>query len=489
MGALVPHVWERIGSSGLAMDMESTSMPPEYALTALNAVFSNTGNIESRQGFAAYSSAWASGTPIQIFEYLAANGDAINIVSTATDLFDVTTSAKTSRKGGLSPSAGDWKFLNFNGKVLGWQASHTPIVKTGSGNWAAISVSTGTLPDGNAAAAAFGRVWAVDDDKQTIRYCALLDETKWAAADGGGLIDMRTVWTQGMDEVIAIEAYGSYLVVFGRRHIILWADGSGSQLGLDPINMYVTDTIDHIGAINRNAVQLVGELDIAFWSNSGIRSLSRTMQERAAPSAEISPKNRIYIAGGVTASNSGSVRMAYHAAKGLLLAYAPTTDRILVFDTRDAGRQPNGELRMSEWLLSATALGTTKAGLLLLGVSDNLGSYSGFRDFTVAYNFILKTGWIDIRGEQYRKQALKMFQGQVTEPSSLSLEYARDFDVSVTLGSATQTITPANTGSWRTSSVQGDASYVMLYMRQSTTVQSAKSFAAVTLYTKPTRLA
>ena len=102
--------------------------------------------------------------------------------------------------------------------------------------------------------AAFGRIWAVDDDKQTVRYCALLDETKWATASGGGSIDMRNVWSNGMDYVTAISSIGSNLVIFGRKHIVIYTDGSGSELGVDPTQMYVVDIIEGTGCVARDSL-------------------------------------------------------------------------------------------------------------------------------------------------------------------------------------------------------------------------------------------
>lgn len=483
---LVNHDWPNLCAAGLAKDFEFTAMPAEYALDLLNAVFGVNGQVETRKGLVAYSSAWASGTPVQIFEYLAADGTSRIIVSTSSDLFEVTSSAKTSRVGALTPSAGDWKFLNFNGKVLGWQAGHTPIVKTGAGNFAAITAASGTLPDGNAACAAFGRVWALDDDKQTIRYSALLDETKWAVADGGGVIDMRTVWTQGMDQVVAIEAFGSSLVVFGRRHIILWQDGSGSQLGLSPLNMYVTDTVDFVGALSRNAVCMVGELDILFWSDSGIRSLRRSVQERANPNTDISPKNRLYIAAGVSTATRDEIRMAYHAKDGIVVVQAPVYDQALCFDVRHVS--DGGECRMTEWFLDVKAAGTTRDQELLIGVTNNLGTYSGYRDFGATYTLTINSCWIDIRGNPRRKQALKLLRS-FTNKGATTVTYRRDFDANTdyTVSVADDFLSDTGGQQFR-APLAGEASFVQLSFTNSTTVQSAYGLSGAEIITKPLRL-
>lgn len=479
--------WPNLCAAGLAKDIEFTAMPPEYALDLLNAVFGTNGQVETRQGFLAFSSAWSSGTPVQIFEYLAADGTSRIIVSTSSDLFEVTSSTKTSRVGALTPAAGDWKFLNFNGKVLGWQAGHTPIVKTGAGNFANISASSGTLPDGNAACSAFGRVWAVDDDKQTIRYCALLDETKWAVADGGGVLDMRQVWTSGMDEVVAIEAFGSNLVVFGRRQIIIWTDGAGSQIGLSPVNMYVTDTIDNIGTLSRNAVLVVGELDLVFWSNSGIRSLRRSVQERSNPNSDLAPKNRLYIAAGVSTATRDEIRMAYHAKGGFVVIQAPVYDQMFCLDVRNFEQAVSGEARMTEWFLDAKALASTRDQALLFGTTDKLGTYTGYRDFTVAYTLTINSGWIDIRGEHRRKQALKLLRG-FNQKGSTAITYRRDFvfDTDYTVNVANDFLGDTDSQQWR-APLAGEASFIQVSVSDTTTTQSAYGLSGMSLYSKPLR--
>jgi hypothetical protein len=39
------------------------------------------------------------------------------------------------------------------------------------------------------------------------------------------------------------------LIVFGKRHIIMWTDGAGAALGLDPGNIYVEDVIEGAGTV------------------------------------------------------------------------------------------------------------------------------------------------------------------------------------------------------------------------------------------------
>lgn len=421
---------------GQAQDRRDFPLGPEWAVETNNLVIDATGRMSARKGWVQQNTDPFDGTAdvVQIHEYINESGASEIIFSTPTKLWSGVT-VPEDITGSLTFTVGNWKFINFNDQVLGWTAGEGPIAYDGSGTFGTITAASGTIPDGNTALAAFGRVWAVDDDKQTIGYSALLDYTRWAEADGGGTIDMRSVWTQGMDEVVAIHAFGSNLVVFGRRHIIIWTDGSGSQLGLDPENMYVTDTIDNVGVVARDAVTLVGEIDVAFWSDSGIRSLVRTMQERATPVNDISPNNRNYIATGKSTATLSQIRAAYSPQEGLVLFKAPAQDVLYVFDVRQP--TPDNGYRMTEWNLDPVSMTVTVSGDLYFGFSGNVGLYSGYTDDDASYPFQYESGWVDIKGDESRKQALKAFKGffYAEQEQFVQIRWGVDF------GSLSQSIT------------------------------------------------
>lgn len=389
------------GFSGMARQRQHAPLGPEWAAHATNIVVDSAGRLGSRKGWDNLNA-----TPIeaiiQTHQFINAAGTTTQYTSTGTKIYSGTSSLQD-RTNSLTFTAGNWKFLNFNGYCLGWQAAHTPIVATGT-TFTAITAATGTLPDGNAACAAFGRIWALDDDKQTIRYCALLDHTKWATADGGGTIDMRSVWTRGMDEVVAIIAFGSSLAVFGKRHIVVWVDGSGSELGLSPTNMYVSTVLEDIGLVARDAICQVGELDVVFWSHNGIRSLSRTMQEQAAPARELSAMNRDYLAAALTGTLA-NIRMVYAPTEGLILVSQPAVPKTYVFDVR--APLEDGSLRMTEWTLCPSAWCSTITNTLLLGTSAGyLGTYGGYDDNGTGFQFHYESGWVRI-SEDGRRHSLK----------------------------------------------------------------------------------
>jgi hypothetical protein len=389
---------------GLAKQRQQVALGPEWCTVAENVVIDGAGRLACRRGWARLNSTPAAAAIVQLHEYIKSNGDTEMISSTATKLYSGTATL-TEKTGALTITAGNWKFINFNGKCLAWQIGHTPLVYTGTGDFAQLSATSGTLPTGNTALAAFGRVWAADSDGQTLKYSALLDETKWAVADGGGLIDMRSVWTKGMDTIVSIVSYGSALVVMGRRHIIIWTDGSGSELGLNPLDMYVGTILENVGSVARDGVALIGEVDVAFWSSNGVRSLRRTLQEQATPINELSPENRDFLADYLTVGNLNLVRSVYSPKDGFFILFHPSIT--LCFDVRQ--QLQDGGYRMTTWTLRPPAVTASINETVYFGFADgHIGQYSGFLDHETPYNWKYESGWMLLPPQDQLKMLKRM---------------------------------------------------------------------------------
>lgn len=387
------------GIFGLAKSRSQTVTGPEWCSKALNCIIDIQGRLAARKGWVKQNATAISGTPTirTIFEYIAGDQSTAVLTTANNKIFSGTTTLTDITGTITAPTADNWQFVNFNGKVLGWQQGHTPCKWTGSGNFANATAATGSLPTGNCAVAAFGRIWACDTDRQTIKYCALLDDTKWAAADGGGSIDMRKVWTKGMDEVVGIISFGANLIVFGKRHIVFWTDGAGSVIGLDPTQMYVNSVIENVGLVARDVITLVGEVDVVFWSTSGVRSLSRTVQEQATPVNQLSPENRDFVAAYLNTGTLANARMVYSPSEGIVLLVHPDASVTFCFDMR--GTLQDGSYRMFEWSIYPTAMFCRQNTDLLFGFGGYLGLYSEYQDNLVKYRWAFWGGWVPLNPE------------------------------------------------------------------------------------------
>ncbi|KKK53273.1 hypothetical protein LCGC14_3096450, partial [marine sediment metagenome] len=150
------------GAFGLNTEKGSLLLTPQWATVALNMVINRSGRAACRLGWADQTTNPIAGTKqIDVLhEYLTEAG--VSQILTVADKkiykdIDDYTDAGNDITSTTAPTKDHWQFLNFNGKVLGFQRGEIPIKRTSS-DFADESYS-GTGPDGNCAVAAFGRIW------------------------------------------------------------------------------------------------------------------------------------------------------------------------------------------------------------------------------------------------------------------------------------------------------------------------------------------
>jgi hypothetical protein len=253
-----------------------------------------------------------------------------------------------------------------------------------------MTVAAGSLPTGGTCGtAAFGRLWVLGSDNQTIQYCTLLDATTWNGA-GAGSINMGTVWTRGIDQVIGIFAAGNKLVVFGTKQIVIFFDNTNPPIGLNPQNISVFDTIEGTGLAARDTVQSTGEGDLTFLSPTGIQSLQRLISSgKQNPVAALDNQTHDYFNGFFVNENIAAVRSAYSPLNRFYVILLPVAGRAFCYDTRQ--RLQDGSMRVTEWpTVTWTSLLNQKSGTVLFGEKGVVGTYGGYLDngntFTVIYN-------------------------------------------------------------------------------------------------------
>lgn len=477
MAQLTPISLIAPGAYGLNTEREYNLLSPQWATEALNCVITGGGRIGARDGWTTETTTPISdGAQIDVvFEYIQKDGTKF-IISAANNLIykdvDDFTDAANDITSSTAPTADNWQFINFNDYVLGFQDGHAPIQWQGTGDFADVSYSTtgqpGTPVPGNAAHAAFGRVWYIDDDKQTIRYSALLDHTDLTTGNGGGSIDMSSVWTLGMDQAVAVASLGANLIVFGKNHIVIWVDGTGSNIGLNPANMYVVDTIEGTGCIARDSVQAIGEGDLWFLSRHGVQSLNRVIQQKNNPIASVTRniKSKIlgYIATEVTASaDLVSVRSTFSPEEQFYLLTFPASDRIICIDTRRPFQDPDsGDVTygVTEWDVGGPIAGlcARQNGDLYFGAQGEVGKYNDTQDDGSSYEMQFWTGWLDF-GPEFNNR-LKMLKElgvlmSVTGGSSATFRWEFDFnndidtfDVAYDIGLSEYNIAEYNIGEY-----------------------------------------
>lgn len=447
---LVPLTLVTPAAYGLNKQSETSVLGPEWATIATNAVFDTAGRLSARQGFTALTSSSVSVNVVrQVHEQVTGTGGSTIITACDSKLFSGTTTL-TNITGTATVTVGDnWQFVNNSNTCWGFQQGEQPIWRT-SGNFTDISPASGTSPQGNCAVVHSGRIWAADSDYQTIKYCALLDDTKWATADGAGSIDMTSVWPQGTDQIIALAMYNGQMVVFGKNRIVLFGDGAGSALGIDPANIYVTDTIVGVGCIARDSVQQIEGGDILFLSAQGVQSLSRLIQEKSNPINNVSKNVRDYLNGLVGAETGSNIKSAYSPENAFYLLCIPAVNTVFCFNTNE--RLPDGSFAVTEWNLDVTACCRAQDGTLYLAldsVGGKIGYYNGYTDNGTTYNFDYASAWLDVGQDasQYIK-ILKTYSAVLYTASSSSVLLKWDLDFQGDFTSRTLSLSAPGTSEW-----------------------------------------
>ena len=332
--------------------------------------------------------------------------------------------------GSISTTTTDWIFQNFNGNLYATAAGHKVWEYTGTGTFTQVTdsnVTNGTL------LAAFGRLWAGRDASSALDYSALLDGTDWSSSAAGS-VDTANVWTQGLDRISALAAFGATLVVFGKRHILMYVDGSGSTAGIDPTQMYVVDTVEGTGCEQRDSVVNIGEGDLWYISSQGVQSLARVIQDKTNPLTDISRNQRSKVQDLLLnqVGEANSVEAIYSPEEHFVLFLFTGDNEIVMYDTQFP--LEDGTYRASIWtgVSERCSLTQRRNGDILFGLtSGEIGKYSNYRDDAgdadTTYSLVYATPWLDY-GAHNQLKIMKQFYGHFYGQETLTATARWGFD-------------------------------------------------------------
>ena len=289
----------------------------------------------------------------------------------------------TSVKGSVTIANTRPQFVNFNDKVIATNEGSALIVKSGTGNFAAVPETSGTVPTGRLVHSAFGRVWAQKShtgaSQNIIAYSVFLEEDKWDTGAGAGEITVLGNFAavkDGFDELVAISSFDQYLVAFLRNSIVIYNNPhtpAGSPgLGIQQI-------IQGVGCIARDSIQSIGK-DLYFMSATGIRSLQQVIYTGdRADLNEISTLVRREFLVDVAASESAliNVRSVYDPEEGQYWLKAPEGN-IWVFDMHTLDQ--NVPIRITKYVDTKWDSFAYFEGETYIGSRGMIGKYNGFVD-------------------------------------------------------------------------------------------------------------
>jgi len=372
------------GFAGINTQDAPLGQDATFSAVADNCVIDKEGRIAARKGYTLLNGNDLLGSSDGIEsmgEYVAADGDVTFLSAGNNKIFSGTTTMVDETPALYTITANNWKFVPFNDHMYIFQRGHEPLVYSDHAGvlepMSSHAHATGTPPEGHVAIAAFGRLWVADfdGDKSTIYWSDLLNGSGWSGGSTGS-IDITQVWPNGYDTITAMAAHNGFLIIFGRNSIIVY-EGASS-----PASMTLSDTISNVGCVGRDTVVSTGK-DLIFLDDSGVRSLSRTIQEKSAPIGDIS-KNVNNDIKSLFASEAGNISMHYSPRQAFVLLNFPVLGVVYAFDTRFPLQ--DGSFRATTWShINPLCFAETSTEKLYLGVADGIGEYTGYTDNNTGY--------------------------------------------------------------------------------------------------------
>jgi hypothetical protein len=392
------------GFFGLNTQDSSLDLASGFALVANNCVIDKYGRIGARKGWQAkHTTLAALGTADvrMISQLLTEAGIQYTVAAGNNKLFRLngsTLSELTYGGGGTAPtiSASNWQSASLNGILYLFQSGHDPLVydpalsTTQYRRVSEHSGYSGTVLAGDCALSAFGRLWVANSttNKDTVYFSDLLSGMKWSGGTSG-FLDVTQYWPNGADNITALAAHNNFLFIFGRNNILVYANAN------DPSNMVLSDSITGIGCIARDSIANTGS-DIIFLSDTGLRSVLRTIQEKSAPFRDLSKNVRDDLMSAVAGEVASSIKAVYSPFDSFYLITLPTLNSVYCFDLKTTLQ--DGSSRVTTWdsIEPKSFCYDNVNKELLLGKAGFIAEYTGYLDNASSYRFQYFTNHTDL---------------------------------------------------------------------------------------------
>jgi hypothetical protein len=443
------------GFLGLNSQESEVTLDSGYATTANNVIIDRSGRLGSRRGwsFITIDNSTLSDTDSikALFEFKDTDGSITYLSAGGAKLFTGTTtlSEKKVRNAintadiALISTADNWQIASlpvgtgftaqaeaFLGQVGNPLLAYTDI---GAGFIFYRAGDIGAVPTGltvdtfdpNCVLSAFGRVWVagLTNDKHTVYYSKLVDGTDFAGA-GSGVLDISSV-VGNNDEIVALADHNGFLIIYCKNNIVVYGSAD------DPTNITLSDVVTGVGCIARDSIQRTGT-DLIFLSKSGVRSLSRTIQEKSMPMRELSINVRDELVENINNETLANIKSVYFERDAFYLLTFPSTSLIYCFDMRTV--LENGGARVTTWTgLNYTAFCETEDRELFLGVPGGIAAYRSYTDNGDIYRMIYFTSSTDMGAPstlKFLKKAALIVIGNETQ--DFVIKYGFDYNTSYT---------------------------------------------------------
>jgi hypothetical protein len=392
------------GFYGLNTEDSPLDLGAGFALVATNCILDQYGRIGARKGWSRVnpSSGNLGANDVGVIHELVQNDGTLTVLFAGNNkIFKLGTANAVTELtyggGGSAPTitASNWQTASLNGIAYFFQTGHDPLIydpAVSTTTYRRVSEKSGyvaTVPQANICISAFGRLWVANtaSDKVTISFSDLIAGHVWGGGTSGTL-DVSRVWPNGADEVMGLAAHNDFLFIFGKRQILVYSNAS------TPASLVLSDTVGSIGCIARDTIQSIGS-DVVFLSDSGVRSLMRTIQEKSAPLRDLSKNIRFDLNSSLLGETLANLKSVYSEKEAFYLLVLPATFQVYCFDTKQSLQ--DGASRVTKWdSIAPTALRSLRNGDLYIGKNGYIGKYQNYLDDTLTYRFAYYTNNADL---------------------------------------------------------------------------------------------
>lgn len=271
-------------------------------------------------------------------------------------------------------------------------------VPTSDANGSPVSEwSKGTPPEANTVLSAYGRLWVANTttNKTTIYWSDLLDGAEWRTNVGTvGSFDISSILINGNDEIVGLGAHNGYLIVFCKNNIIILSDNDSNKKYLSPANLQLVEVINGVGCISRDTIANTGT-DILFVSESGVRSLGRTIQEKSQPMRDISRNIRDTFIADVAREDANLIKAVYSDHYGFYLVALPSDQTVYCFDLKM--KLQDGSARVTRWNGLDHTSWLAHDGTVYMTNTQGIAEYYGFQDNGQSYQMQYYTNYFNFQ--------------------------------------------------------------------------------------------
>ncbi len=399
------------GFFGLNTQESGVTLDAGYAVKATNCVIDKFGRLGSRKGWINRTASLDTVDDDNIDINLLGLHHFIDLAGVSTYLswnatsffkgFDALTTLTPTTTDTII--AGAWSAATLNDRTYFFQTGYKPLYYTNEttpDEFKTVDLHadyTGTVPAGDFAISAYGRLWVanVSGNTTTVYFSDLLNGARWGSGSAGSL-NIAGTFSKDSDTISGIAAHNGYIIIFSKNSIAIFADTDSFQGSFDVTSLRLVEVIDGVGCISPKTIQNTGD-DVLFLSSSGLRSLSRTIQEKSQPLTDVSKNIRDDLVDLIEAqADLTTVKGIYVPRYAFYLLSFPESNFTYCFDTRIP--LENGSLRATLWdnQTYTSFMYDTVTRKLFFTEVDGIAEYFGFQDNGSSYRFTYFTTYFDL---------------------------------------------------------------------------------------------